>query len=128
MSDADTGALTPAEATELADLEGEMADTHSLHQPSNQLARDRVQALYERADGGAPVPVKSDSNAQRIGELEAMMREKGGEYWHSDKLQDEYRQLLQGNESGLPTEMVSNLADDLDVSELELSVVFELVN
>jgi hypothetical protein len=132
MPEESGGNLTVEETGELEALEGQMADTHSWHQPSNQPTRDRVQALYRKQETGVLDDHRIGATGRRILEIEKLMADSNGEYWHSEKLQAEYRQLLEGKQVApqgeapqAPGEVLATWSESLGVTPEEMSAGFD---
>ncbi len=75
-----------------------------------------MQALYERADGGVPVPALHNANGIRIAEIEGLMADAKGEYWHSEELQNEYRARLETEDAGGPEGMLDEVGGRMDAA------------
>ena len=122
---------------EIAQLEGEIADPlgktfegpWNSHYTHNVAKQERYSQLIEARDSGAaaaPSPsaaVSRAGGAMRLAELEGLMQEDNGEYWHSEKLQAEYRNLIQG---GLPfVEVPSGEADQAGETQERVNTAFQ---
>ena len=97
-----TGVLVPTDAisVELEQIQGEMADRNSGYWKS-PARQQRFRELTEARQGGTPPPVHAEvlpagSKIARLQELETMMKDRYGPYWHSPALQDEYLRLVAG--------------------------------
>ena len=101
---------------EIAELQGQMADTHAWHQPSNQPARDRIQQLYEQQESGTPPAAPHDATALRVAKHEGMMTDAKGEYWKSPELQNEYRELVTVEDAGGPEGMLDEVGQRMDAA------------
>lgn len=96
-------------STEIAELEGRMADTHAWARDVQ--GQERIRQLYELQENGAVRARAAPSRRQ--GEIEAMMADKFSDYWRgaqSERLQGEYRALMLASDAEAGT---------LDPSELE---------
>ena len=76
--------------------------------------------LDEAQEGGIPATQEPTPKPERMAEIEEMMQDADGVYWHDQELQDEYRSLLEADARGLPAEMtepetVAAWAEHLDV-------------
>lgn len=107
--------------SEISTLEAEMADTKG-REPGGYWNDEGKQARYrqllEAKESGGAVPTV-DAKAKRRGELETLMGDQHSSYWkgaEAEKLQGEYRNLLDGKESGMPAEAVTITDADVDVA------------
>lgn len=111
-----------AVSSEIADLEVRMRDTDAWgHDKAGQ---ERVRQLYEAQEAGGVEPQEPGPGSERRQEIEEMMQDANGVYWHDQELQDEYRSLLEADARGLSeemtsTDMVQSWADHLDVTPEE---------
>ena len=116
-----------AVSAEIVELEGQMVDPRTwFHDKAGQ---ERYRQLVEAEDSGAAPPAKPSAIAQRIAEIETLMQDRLSDYWRgprAETLQQEYRQLLDGEEAGgFPAEMVKSWAGSLEVSEEDMLGAFE---
>ena len=103
--------------TEIAGIEASMADDNVAYWKSDMPAR--YAELVAAQELGTSAPAKPSANQQRIAEIERSMAEpqNSSEYWHSEKMQAEYRDLLDGKSPGAGTLPAGELAEHLGVSE-----------
>ncbi len=95
----DEGELTVAEQTELAGYEEQMADTTAWG--NDKASQQRALELYGKMEGEASEIGQISRTVARQLEIEEMMKERGGKYWHSASLQAEYKALLEGGDQQL---------------------------
>ncbi len=123
MSDTGNDAPIPTDpgaiSSEIGELETKMRDTRAW--AADTVGQRRVQALYQAEESGGVAAQEPGPGAARRQEIEEMMRDADGVYWHDQELRDEYRSLLEAQERGLSaemtgTEMVQSWADHLDVT------------
>ncbi len=126
MSDTGNDAPIPTDPgaieSEIGQLEVRMRDTDAWgHDKAGQA---RIAALYEHEEAtGGEVP-EAAPKSERMLEIEELMKDASGEYWHSPELQDEYRALAEADARGLSeemtsTDMVQSWASHLDVTPEE---------
>ncbi len=95
------GELTVSEQAELAGYEEAMADTTAWG--NDKASQQRAIELYAKAEGEASEIGQISRTVARQLEIEGMMTEKHGAYWHSPSLQNEYKALLEGGDQQLAT-------------------------
>jgi hypothetical protein len=103
--------------TEIAEIEQLQQTDNTAYWKSDMPAR--YAQLLEAQDAGTSSPAGPSANQQRIAEIERMMAEpqNSGEYWHNEKLQQEYLALIDGKSPGSGTSPAGELAEALGVSE-----------
>ncbi len=99
VDETEGGELTVGEQAELANLEGAMADTAAWG--NDKASQQRALELYTKAAGEASEIGQISRTVARQVEIEGMMTEKHGAYWHSLALQNEYKALLEGGDQQL---------------------------
>ncbi len=99
VDETEGGALTVAEQAELAGYEAAMADTTAWG--NDKASQQRAVELYAKAEGEASEIGQISRTVARQLEIEEMMTEKHGAYWHSPSLQAEYKALLEGGDQQL---------------------------
>ncbi len=123
MSDTGNDAPIPTDpaavSSEIGQLEARMRDTRAW--AADTAGQERVRQLYEAQEAGGVEPQEPGPGSERRQEIEEMMKDADGVYWHDQELQDEYRSLLEADSRGLSeemtgTEMVQSWADHLDVT------------
>ncbi len=123
MSDTGNDASIPSDpgeiSSEIGELETKMRDTRAW--AADTAGQERVRQLYEAQEAGGVEPQEPGPGSERRQEIEEMMKDADGVYWHDQELQDEYRSLLEADSRGLSeemtsTDMVQSWADHLDVT------------
>ncbi len=132
MSDTGNDAPIPTDpgeiSSEIADLEIRMRDTDAWgHDKAGQA---RIKQLYEHEEATGGEAPEAAPKSERMLEIEELMKDANGEYWHDQELQDEYRSLAEADARGLSEEMTSadmvqSWADHLDVTPEEALDGFE---
>ncbi len=108
-----------AVSSEISELEGRMRDTTAW--AKDEAGQARVRQLYEAQESAGVEAPEAAPKSERMAEIEEMMKDADGVYWHDQELQDEYRSLLEADSRGLSEEMTStgmvqSWADHLDVT------------
>ncbi len=93
------GELTVSEQAELAGYEAAMADTTAWG--NDKASQQRALELYGKMEGKASEIGQISRTVARQLEIEGLMKERGGAYWHSPALQNEYKALLEGGDQQL---------------------------
>ncbi len=93
------GELTVSEQAELAGYEAAMADTTAWG--NDKASQQRAVELYGKMEGEASEIGQISRTVARRVEIEGLMTEKNGAYWHSPSLQAEYKALLEGGDQQL---------------------------
>ncbi len=126
MSDSVNDAPIPTDpgkiSSEIGELETKMRDTRAW--AADTAGQERIGRLYEAQEAGGVEPQEPGPGSERKAEIEEMMKDADGVYWHDQELQDEYRSLLEADSRGLSeemtgTEMVQSWASHLDVTPEE---------
>ncbi len=99
VDETEGGELTVSEQAELANLEGAMADTIAWH--GDKAGQQRALELYGKMEGEASEIGQLSKTSARLREIEGLMTEKHGAYWHDSRLRSEYRALLEGGDQQL---------------------------
>ncbi len=99
VDETEGGELTVSEQAELANLEGAMADTAAWG--NDKASQQRALELYAKAEGAPSEIGQISRTVARQLEIEGLMTEKNGAYWHSPSLQAEYKALLKGGDQQL---------------------------
>lgn len=106
---------------EIAELESRMANTHAWgHDKAGQ---ERIQQLYEQQDRGTTPPPAAPPAAQRMKVIEEAMKDAKGEYWQNQKLQDEYRSLIEAEDAGKTGAPPTSLVGREDLADMPADVI-----
>ncbi len=106
--------VSEAVDTEIASLEESMKDPREWFH--NHAGQQRIKELYEQQESGTTPSRQPVAGVQRISEIEGMMADTKGEYWHNPELREEYRQLISVDEAGGPEGILDEIGGRLDAA------------
>ena len=106
---------------EIAELELRMTSPREwFHDHAGQ---ERIKELYEQQDSGTTPERQPVAGVQRIFEIESLMADAKGEYWHSKELQNEYRSLIEAKDVSRPGDLLASLVGRIDLADMPADVI-----